>query len=155
MTQFCLGQCGYDLYAEIHQNYVNQLIHGLFMPFVVYGTLLGVPALLGFSGNKALEMAGYIYTSYLMYYLTFDPLGMFLSALMYTPCLYFVNKESYTPQDRWRIFSRGVGWLLAAVGIQEIIGHTLFEEVNSDLWQLPNSILIAPIFGARCLFHVV
>lgn len=154
MTKFCLGQCGYDLYAEIHQSYGNQLLHGLFMPFVVYGTFVGLPALFNQISLSACLTHLAIYFAYMIYYVSFDPLGGVLSAILYYPALEFALSHRYIPEERWQNVAKGLGWIFFAVAIQEGIGHTLFESTNSDLWQLPNSILIAPIFGARCFFHI-
>ena len=153
MPQFCFGQCGYDLYAEIHQTYGNQLMHGLFMPFVVYGTFIGIPALFNIYPMSSNIMQIGIYMSYMLYYLTFDPVGAVFSLILYYPALIASLRYDYTPQMRWLNVAKGLAWILGAVAIQEGIGHTLFEHTNSDIWQLPNSILIAPIFGARCFFH--
>ena len=153
--KFCLGQCGYDLYAEIHQSYLNQLIHGLFMPVLIYGVYVSLPALLGRTGNNAWYASMYLYWAYFAYYMGFDPVGAVLSAILYAPGLYLSSKRFYYPEQRWRNFAIGLVWIFSAVGVQELVGHTLCEEVNSDLLQLHNSITIAPIFGARCLFHVV
>ena len=153
--QFCLGQCGYDLYAEIHHNYFNRLIHGLFMPVLVYGFFLGFPALFGRTGQRAWIASWYLYCLYFAYYTSFDITGGFLSATLYAYPLYLVSQRVYYPERRWWDIGLSLLWIFGAVGIQELFGHTFFEETNSDLLQLPNSILIAPIFGARCLFHVV
>ena len=167
MTKFCFGQCGYDLYAEIHQNYYNQLIHGLFMPMLAFGVFMGLPALFNQSSrafqrqtcavaqSQTVLAQAYLYIAYLMYYLSFDPLGAVMTAIIYAFPLYLATTKIYYPWQRWRDVGIGLMWVFLAVIIQEVFGHTLFEQINSDLWQVPNSILIAPLFGARCLLHSV
>ncbi len=153
MVKFCLGQCGYDLYAEIHRNYVNQQIHGVFMPMVVYGTLIALPALCNRFSYEAIFMQLCLFSMYLIYYLTFDVMGALMSISVYTPFVYWAMIYPHRYDRRWYNVSVGMGYMVVALVIQEIFGHTLFEGANSDLSQVPNNILIAPIFGARSIFQ--
>ncbi len=123
MTLICLGQCGYDLYAEIHQNYYNQLIHGLFMPLVVYGTFLGFPALLGTLDTHAYTIQLAVYCFYVGYYMLFDPVGALMSIALYTPVYYLAGRQVYKATSRWRNVTLGLAWIFAAVGIHEFFVH--------------------------------
>ena len=152
----CLGSCGYNLYAELHQNYWNRLIHGLFMPFVVYGVFNGTPAVLSQTNYMNTVMTKmWIYIGFLSYYLLFDPVGSVMSAIVYYPVLHFSLQKHYTAENKWKDIRESILWISFAILVQELFGHTLFESVNSDLYQVFNSILIAPLFGARSLFHSV
>lgn len=151
---FCLGPCGYDLYAEIHKNYYNQLIHGMFMPFVVYGVFYSLPAVFGKTDKQtAVNMQRLLYWTYVTYYSMFDEWGAVMTAIVYSGSLYFANQHRYHSENRMHDIYVGIGWVLLAVGIQEGFGHTLFEHINSDLGKFPNSVVNAPLFGARSLFH--
>lgn len=152
----CLGSCGYDLYAELHQNYWNRLIHGIFMPFLVYGVFNGIPAVLSQTNYMNTVMTKiYIYVGYLSYYLFFDPIGSVMTCITYFPALYFSMKKEYSVEKRWTDIGEAIMLISFSVFIQEIVGHTIFENKNSDLVQVINSILIAPLFGARSLFHCI
>jgi uncharacterized membrane protein YGL010W len=155
MTKFCWGQCGYDLYAEIHNDPTNRLVHGIFMPFLVYGFLYGLPALLRLGTRSAHALQVVIFYTYNIYYYTFDSIGASLTTVIYFLPTYAALRHNYRPTMWRQDLLYGAMWLFGAVGIQELFGHTLFEQINSDLLQLPNSIVNAPLFGARALIGAV
>lgn len=150
---YYLGIEGYHLYAELHQNYYNKLIHGCFMPGVVYGTLCGLPALLNLRSIDAHKFQLLLYVIYALYYMSFDLVGMLLTGLYYSPWLFLSLRQKYKIHNRWPLVYQGLIIVIYALLIQELIGHTLFEKVNSDPTQVLNSILIAPLFGSNSIFH--
>lgn len=149
---FCFGRQSLELYAEIHQTTGNQLIHGLGMPIVGYGVFGGIPLLLS---NKRFDqevLRLFIYCAYIVYYWwgCNDWVGAFVTAATYLPALHYASTHV---EDGVGV----LGFTMAALGsiaVQEIVGHGMYERVASDLWQLPNSIAIAPLFGTRALMHV-
>lgn len=155
---FRWGKEGYDLYHELHLNYGNQMIHGLFMPFVVYGIFVGLPAFFVKTDAGATRFRVAIWATYLAYYSSFDVVGATLCGQFYLPALWYLSvyQPYYYHHNSGRIqaIMWGLIFLFGAVGIQEFFGHTFYEERNSNLWELPNSIAIAPLFGIRCLFQI-
>ena len=153
--EFRYGNAGYELYHEIHNSLINQIIHGLGMPFVVYGMFKMMGAI--FANNK--KTAGYIqlgmFIAFTIYYMTFDPIGAIISIGLYGYVLEKVmgdTEYSYvTTSGRFKHFTKGFVYMTGSLLIQEFIGHTYFEGTNSNLWELPNSIAISPIFGANSL----
>lgn len=170
---FCYGVEGLKLYAEIHQNTANQLIHGLFMPLVGYAFMGGFPILISLlrreqlvSRDRLLLRMVFIFCLYALYYATFDMPGTLATVAIYYWVLPFITYKYSSVMkiglDSVRIveyqhfpnlFTHFVGALCIAIFIQEGIGHRFGEEIHSDLWQLPNSISIAPLFGTRALMH--
>lgn len=142
---------GYELYSQIHQNYWNRLVHTVGMPFAVYGFLRGAPALIGFTGNDANMLQLAIFYFYIFYYMSWDFTGAVLTAMLFYPSIYFAFSHKYKLNTEYQNIIMGFGTMILALLFQEIIGHCYFEESNSILIQIPNNILIAPIFAARSL----
>jgi len=152
--EFRYGQEGYDLYAQIHTTLGNQLVHGVGMIFVVYGVFQMMNSFVR-TKQSAADLMLSVYLGYLFYYSWFDPLGAFLSGLVYNLPLkkaLYESSSTYSSEFRRRNFQKGLIYLIGSILVQEIIGHTLFEQTNSNLWELPNSLIIAPLFGANSLF---
>lgn len=153
--EFRYGNAGYELYHEIHNNLANKLIHGLGMPFVVYGFYKMMGAIFANNQKKASMIQLVIFELFFLYYLTFDPIGSLLCFGIYGYTLERVNadtKYSYsTFTGRFKHFMKGFVILIASLLIQEFVGHSYFEGVNSNLWEIPNSIAIAPLFGVNSL----
>lgn len=153
LMQFRWGQEGYLLYKELHQNYYSGLVHAMFMPLVVYSVFVGLPPLLTSRAKSYLPINLLIHFLYTAYYLTFDPMGAFLSALVYGQSLYLAYMtHQYYRDRRWLAVRYGLIGLVVGLVVQETVGHTLLEGANSDLTQIPNSIAIAPIFASNSLF---
>ena len=154
----CLGTDALTLYAEIHQSTVNQIIHGLGMPFVGYAIFGGVPLLLAkfrdFRDRSLfIHLCQFaIYFFYVIYYSTFDRTGSLTTAMIYAIPL-VCAMEDFVGKKYGRGLFHYIKVLAASIFIQEGVGHLLFEHKSSDLWQLPNSIAIAPLFGVRCILH--
>lgn len=147
------GWDGFNLYYEIHTNWYNQLIHGFTMMVVAGCTFTGLPALFGLSTYPARMMQIGIFASYLMYFASFDWIGAVWAFCIYFPILAFTQCKTYNREQRVNnvFYNLIVG--LSTVGLTELIAHTFIEEKNSNLWELPNSIAISPLFGVRSLMH--
>lgn len=164
----CFGRESLALYAEMHHNHMNQVIHGMGMPFVGYAVFGGVPLiynrvkrLLGLeSPVNATQLRTSIFLAYIIYYWSFDTIGAIVTAGTYLPFLILANKEyngipglTKGGLIEWMMIWFYIMVMTLAIGIQEGIGHSLYEKRNSFLLQLPNSVLIAPLFGTRAILH--
>jgi uncharacterized membrane protein YGL010W len=164
----CFGRESLALYADMHHNWVNQIIHGVGMPFVGYAVFGGVPLIYNRLRRKlglrlycsANQLRVAIYLSYLIYYWSFDLIGAIVTGLTYLPLFVLADFEyNGIPGLRlgglieWMMIWFYILVLVVSIGFQEGVGHSLYEETNSILIQLPNSILIAPLFGTRALLH--
>jgi len=169
---FRSGRAGLELYTEIHQNNTNQIIHGLGMPFVGYA-IFGLANFFCASPLASLL----IYFSYFIYYLTFDVPGAMFSLVIYYPVLMqsisdwldldfyygqdYVPTTELLPASNYLIYAEQrrkycvfyIQLFCLSVFIQEGLGHFFYEVINSDLYQLPNSMSQAPLFGTRALMH--
>ena len=150
------GNEGYEIYKNMHHSPTNRMIHGIFMPCVSYAILYGIPAMIYKNYNQARRLTSLIYLFYLFYYLSFDFTGGVLAGIIYAPCLIWYPTSFFdAPKQRSRTIRWC--WLLFIFGllVQELIGHSIYEQRNSDLTVLSTSILIAPLFGARAIFGIV
>lgn len=147
------GEEGYNVYKDMHHSSINISLHGLFMPFVVYGILWGLPVIWSSNGRQAHNYAVVVYLMYAVYYLSFDFWGGLLTAGFYAPAvIWFPNwKDTHQGGSIARICSIA---FVMALAIQEFIGHWIFENTTSDFSIVPTSITIAPLFGVRALFGV-
>ena len=154
---FCLGRDSLMLYAQIHQNRFNQLIHAIGMPFVGYAVFGGLPLLAQkFNPNLIVNnMRIAIYLLYVLYYWSFDLAGAMTTAIVYG---YVLNKvlddDELISDQTTNIFLAYYLFIFCfSLILQEFIGHSFFEEQNSFVCQIPNSIMIAPLFGIRAILH--
>lgn len=158
---FYFGTEGYNIYKEMHHNNINRVIHGIFMPLLVYGLFLGLIPQLTSSKANARKIVNIITSLYILHYLTFDPLGALLVIANYSPvliCVFYTWGSINMKFDRMEYmpyFITGFSCVMFSLIIQEGIGHTIFEQKNSNLFVLPTSILMAPLFGVRGLLGIV
>jgi len=151
------GQEGLNVYEEIHQNFYNELTHLIFLPGVFYGTFRGVPALLnryfGVQHNVKVILA--IMTLYSSYYACMidivSGLTTFLSISPYA-CIAIEHldlKDNHIKQS--------LTVASASLVIQEVLGHTLFEEVNSRLTvdYVFNAIMFSPLYYAVNVHKII
>lgn len=143
------GQEGVDVYKEIHQNYYNELTHIIFLPGVFYGIFRGVPALLSlvninYPVTTVLSIMC-IYSSYYAY--TIDIFSGATAFLTISPYA-FVALEHYNKMDNHMTQSLTIAG--GSLFIQEVLGHSLFESVNSRLTAdyIFNAIMFSPLYYA-------
>jgi len=84
---FYFGEEGYNVYKDMHHSSFNTFLHGLFMPFVVYGVLYGLPAMWSKTASQAHNWAVTTYIIYTLYYFLFDFWGGLLTAVFYLPAV--------------------------------------------------------------------
>ncbi len=141
------GWEGLEVYEEIHNDPINRFIHAAFLPFVIYGTMLGLPALFNIKRQHAYYGVGTITFAYILFYSTFSFLWAFAAAFMSLPfamhAVHRLKVYDRVPNVRLAVIS-----LVGALFIQEVIGHTLFEEVNSRMTfsYVFNAIMYSPMF---------
>jgi len=139
------GQAAVNYYAEVHTQPLNSKIHAIFMPLVMLGMFLWIPAMLHLQ-KFASEMRVFTIFFYFGLYLPIDPgvamtfamihLGMFVIAQLYNP--------KYT-------IRHGLFLSLTALVIQELFGHFLSGDPASRLEAIPNAIGFAPFFASAHL----
>ena len=166
-----LGPDGYQIYKDMHQDPVNRFIHGVGMPFVVVGVWLMTAILPFVRSRKDLWLANLVLTtSYGIYYAAAKvaPVAWIFSCdIFYTILLSLLHIYYVAGNMRWenewkakinadakaRYFMNGLYmFCISLFVLQEGIGHTFFEKQNSNIWVLPTSIVISPLFGFRALF---
>jgi len=150
---FYFGEEGYNVYKDMHHSSFNTFLHGLFMPFVVYGVLFGLPVLWSRTASQAHNWAVVIYVIYTLYYFFFDFWGGLLTAVFYLPAVMTFPDWRNTAQRNFVVKLCFVSFVMA-LAIQEVIGHWMFEQKSSDVSVVLTSISIAPLFGVRGLFGI-
>ena len=78
-----IGHDGVAYYAEIHQAWLNKLLHALFMPVVAAGAFLLIPGLFRLNHDNATRLQAVMFTFYLGHYCTFDTMTAFKVFFVY------------------------------------------------------------------------
>jgi hypothetical protein len=145
------GDLGLVIYEEIHQNYYNRLLHVAFLPFVFYGVFLGFPPLVypeSFKTYSPLLIALFQLAFFSFYYFTNVTLA-FETVVQMVPMALLAVYRHYQPQFKSSDHIKlAVILLTFSLVLQEIIGHSLFEEENSRLTvsYVLNAVLYSPVF---------
>jgi hypothetical protein len=128
-------------------------LHVAFLGFVYLGVYRGVPALLGVTNERSKWVIGAIMAVYWAFYTTFDPLGAIWTVLLNIPmAMIAYNQLTNWPNlGRWQHVSLSLFYIISALVLQEVIGHTIWEEVNSrmTLSYVFNAIMYSPLYQAR------
>ena len=138
------GQKGLDVYEEIHVNEINRMIHAAFLPGVFYSIFRGVPCLLDVSDKRPIMLS--IMAVYCGYYsITIDVLTGLSAGLVISPFALLAFGHHYRLENH---VVQSVKILIASLVIQEVFGHTFFEEVNSrmEVDYIVNAIMFSPLF---------
>lgn len=152
------GDKGLEVYDEVHQNDMNALIHAVFLPFVFYGVMIALPALFP---TTALVRKYIILSLNCMYISSYWYVGMqywFDTLVWMAPAtvlaIHTVTKMEQT--QRCSTFFTGLCYMVAALTIQEVVGHMWFEEVPSRLtWSyVLNAIMYSPAFYVKYMTTV-
>ncbi len=137
-------------YAEIHENYFNELIHRTTIPIASYYFLNSVPQLLGLNYDNSTKLRGGLYTVLLTHYAKdisiYDSINV---GMIYIPILLLVNfnHNRNGGTKHYALYN-----LLRASMIMvfaETIGHTCFEGTQSRPEGVLNAILFSPYFVAN------
>lgn len=163
-----LGQTAYDIYLDMHHSVANRYIHGLGMPFVVIAVFMAM-CLFCTNAHQLVNLNLFLMAIYFVHYLTFDYVGAVLTLMFYFPIVFILHKlfiprltgiqfgnEPFSSKQKKRMVT--VAILMFSISLfvfQEGIGHTFFEQQNSNVWVFPTSVVISPLFGFRSLFFLV
>jgi uncharacterized membrane protein YGL010W len=141
------GENGIAQYEKLHRNKNNQIIHMIGMPFVVYSMFILIPSLFDLYYLPGSLTAVMIFGIYVVYYASFNTANAICNFYFYLPSLLFAISSLYNPYPYFSLYALALFTVLMV--IQELIGHTFFEHANSNLYELPNSIVFAPAFATK------
>lgn len=139
------GRKAITYYAEVHKSPANIFIHKTLMPFAAYYYLLGAPALLKMSYEKAMILRNSIYITLLTHYV--KDLHFFKTLKMlpiYLPILYYANINY---KNTTEMAKKALGKAFTIMFFAEVIGHTFFEKIQSRPRAVLNAILYAHYFS--------
>jgi len=148
------GQEGLDVYAEVHQNFYNELTHLVFLPGVFYGAFRGIPSL--FPHVKPIQVIVALSMIYCTYYTyTIDLLTGVTTFLTMSP--YMILAQEHLEVKERNHFVEALAIAAIALIIQEGLGHTLFEEMNSRLTidYVFNAIMFSPLYYVMNVHRIV
>lgn len=141
------GEQAIIYYAEIHENYYNEIIHRTTIPIATYYFLNSVPQLLGLDYTNSAKLRGGIYTVILTHYaIDIDFLNAINVAIVYVPILLLANfKHNMNGGTKhyalYNLLRASIIMIFA-----ETIGHTIFEGTQSRPEGVLNAILFSPYF---------
>lgn len=123
---------GLDVYEQVHQSELNRIIHLAFLPFLFYGVFRSVPH----------PIVPYILVAWSGYYgWVINPTEGLITYSVVSPwaILALLKKPNY---------KQGLGLIITSLVLQEVIGHSLFEEVNSriSITYILNAVMYSPLF---------
>jgi len=126
------GLEGLEVYEQVHQNDINRFLHLAFLPAVFYGIFRSVP-------HSVIPFILFSYTGY--YAAVIDIKSAVNNLFLIGPWAVLANNQ--TPSLKVGLLS-----LTCSLVIQEVIGHSLFEEINSRLTLsfVLNAIMYSPLF---------
>lgn len=150
------GEEGLEVYEEIHENHWNRALHIAFLAFVYLGVYRGIPAILGITDYRSKWIIGGIMSIYGAFYATFDQIGALWTILCNLPMGIIAYKQlANSPQiSRWHHVKISMLFMLSALLLQEVVGHTLWEEVNSRMTfsYVLNAIMYSPLYCSRYIW---
>ena len=141
------GEQAIIYYAEIHENYYNEIIHRTTIPIATYYFLNSVPQLIGLDYTNSAKLRGGIYTVILTHYaIDIDFINAINVAIIYVPIMLLANfNHNMNGGTKYYALYN----LLRASMIMifaETIGHTIFEGTQSRPEGVLNAILFSPYF---------
>lgn len=136
-----MGYEGVEYYAQVHRSSINSNIHTVFMPFVIYGMLLWIPALFRLNKEKAKRLQRILYISYMTHYLQMNLKTGCIISLVYLVPLYNASNDYNVNFSLVKGLKISFGTLL----IQEFFGHTHNSDAQSrlDVISMSNSVCYA------------
>lgn len=137
-------------YAEIHQDFYNEMLHRITMPFAAYYFLTGVPPLIGLSYENSNKLRYYFYITLLTHYavaINFQKTLIVFS--VYAPVL-FLSVNSHNHNGHTRNFAiNNVAKASVIMVLVETIGHGLLEDIHSRPEGVINAILYSSYFAVN------
>ncbi len=151
-NQVWTGEEGLQVYSEVHQTLGNIIIHALFLPVITYSVLRWVYVLFDkFLPHKIVSRL--VVLAILIFYGNFySRMGFFDTTLWFSLTLPIVLLADCNQVNSK--FQAGIYFLIPLL-VQEIIGHTMFEGVNSRLTlsHVTNAVLYSPMFYTRAAYN--
>lgn len=139
------GKEGLDVYSEVHQNLGNEVIHTLFLPVIIFSILRWVHLLVkcDWLARFAIFLMFVFYSNFYSLVGTFDDL-VWMSLTV--PIIILAE----LPKFKLNKLGASLCFVIPLI-VQEIVGHTLFEGVNSRLTvsHVINAILYTPMFYSQ------
>ena len=137
---------GLDYYGEIHNNSLNILIHGIFIPFTIYGILLSVPVLFKLNNENALLLRYDFYAFYIGLYLQLDIFYTLIFAIIYYFPLKYANIHY---NNDYITLIKGISISFISLFIQEFVGHYIGGDKPSRIDGVLNAVFYAKYFGIK------
>ena len=155
------GNFGLTIYEEIPKVLRNRILHTAFLPFVFYGIFRGIPSLFFIPAKYSWIVICAIMSLYCGYYATFDQEGAILSAITTAPMALLAYWQlyecEYKSMSRFQHFIRSLGYLSSSLFLLEVVGHSLFEDVNSrmTLSYVTNAVIYSPLYYAKTFLEFI
>ena len=123
---------GLDVYEQVHQSEINRIIHLAFLPFLFYGVFRSVPH----------PVVPYILVAWSGYYgWAINPIEGLITYSVVSPwaILALLKQPNY---------KQGFSLIVGSLVLQEVIGHSLFEQINSriTITYILNAVMYSPLF---------
>ncbi len=146
-----VGEEGLKVYSEVHQHMGNVIVHTLFLPIITYSVLRWVYVLAKNRAMSRIVIMGMMMT-YSNFYVLMGLVDMFLWFSLTIPLAILADRDFKVVNTKTRAFL----CFLAPLLIQEIVGHALFEGVNSrlDVSHIANAVLYSPMFYTRSVYQL-
>lgn len=143
------GKEGLQVYSEVHKTLGNRIIHTIFLPLIMICVLRFIHI-----SFRYLWFSRFIIFLLFLFYSNFYALVGVMDNLVWmtliTPLIFIVEHPKYQ-LNRFQTISVSIVSLL----IQEVLGHTFFEGVNSRFSPsyILNAILYTPLFYSTELWR--
>jgi len=150
--QIWTGEKGFQVYSEVHQTLGNAVIHTLFLPIITFSVLKWV-YVLSFHRNLARVIVSLMFLFYANFYAKMGPFPMATWTFLTLPIIILADSPDCRINTNFRCFL----CFLIPLLVQEIIGHTFFEGINSRLTlsYVTNAVLYTPMFYTQGALRAV
>ena len=159
------GINGVNYYAEAHLSIWNSWIHTFCMPFTVYGMLYWIVSLFTLNNNIRKYFIWFLYFLYgghylrisfygaLFYYLMYYNVVIYSIKNIYNDHLLYIHKYNYNNlYIKLLLIIKGLKISFISLLIQEIIGHTIGNDIQSRPEGVINAILYAMYYSSNHFF---
>ena len=143
---------GYNAYRVFHSNCMNGLLHTVFMPIALIGFFLIVN---GLTCDTFTEFLRIIFSVlYFVGYFNIDPYMGSLTVIIYYMITYLAHEDMRSKMLKRHMMFIGFMLLLISVTMMELVGHGLFENHHSHLWEFFNSVFHTPLYGMNSIKYL-
>ena len=156
VVPYTLNKLGYPIGLEGVEYYskhskINCTVQTIFTPFIVYGTLLWLPALFKLNVYQANKLQRILYISYMVHYIQINKLiGIIISLYYILPLT--ISADKYNKHDS---LEKGLKTFIGALTVQEFILFFLKTQRTLTCKSIINSIMYAIFFSVsgQCNFN--